>query len=198
MPYLRLHSLPASMWWRDIVPLKSAQPLAVTRSWVAELSGIVLDTIMGCSGVNSQRWWNVKHSDGPTAKKKKKKDRQTFLLRTETLTPARKGVAKQWLDSIGTGHTLKIFPFGRNSVVCEDHFEPWCYEKSSAGTRNYAPSSFVYTLKKKKGVHLPQHTKISFRSRLVSRGGGRVHLKPVLYIIHAHSRQLCTPLCVWK
>jgi len=29
----------------------------------------------------------------------------------------------QWLHTLGTGHSIETFKFGRNSVVCNDHFE---------------------------------------------------------------------------
>ncbi|KAM9425031.1 uncharacterized protein KZ484_006594 isoform 1-T2 [Pholidichthys leucotaenia] len=51
-----------------------------------------------------------------------------YKARNKYNTPFRKILAEKWLHNLGTGHTLKTFPFGRNSVVCEDHFEASCYE----------------------------------------------------------------------
>ena len=38
-------------------------------------------------------------------------------------TEEKKVRVRQWLHNLGTGHSIQTFKFGRNSVVCSDHFE---------------------------------------------------------------------------
>jgi len=38
-------------------------------------------------------------------------------------TEEKKVRVRQWLHNLGAGHSIETFTFGRNSVVCNDHFE---------------------------------------------------------------------------
>ncbi|XP_056282804.1 THAP domain-containing protein 1-like [Pseudoliparis swirei] len=53
-----------------------------------------------------------------------------FFCVPKPITEEKKVLAKKWLHNLGTGHILKTFTFSRNSVVCEDHFDPDCYERN--------------------------------------------------------------------
>jgi hypothetical protein len=64
---------------------------------------------------------------GCTNNKRKNKEKHYFRVPMPS-NIERRGIAQQWLHNIGTGYTLKTFPFGSNSFVCEDHFESTCYE----------------------------------------------------------------------
>ena len=67
---------------------------------------------------------------GCTNSKRKKQGKHFFRVPIP-YNPERRSIAKQWLHNLGTGHTLKTFPFGSNSVVCEDHFEQRCFAEDS-------------------------------------------------------------------
>ncbi len=52
-----------------------------------------------------------------------------FMIPTPS-NPERTDLARQWLHNIGTGRSVDKFTFGRNSFVCEDHFEKTCYKRN--------------------------------------------------------------------
>uniref|UniRef100_A0A8C5EFL5 THAP domain-containing protein 1 n=1 Tax=Gouania willdenowi TaxID=441366 RepID=A0A8C5EFL5_GOUWI len=60
---------------------------------------------------------------------KRKNPHKHFFSVPKPNTDAKAELAKRWLHIIGTKYTFETFPFGRNSVVCEDHFTPSCYER---------------------------------------------------------------------
>ncbi|XP_069047993.1 zinc finger protein 628-like isoform X2 [Lepisosteus oculatus] len=60
---------------------------------------------------------------------RRKTVKKKFFCVPKPTNPERAVIVKKWLHNLGTGHTLDTFPFGRNAVVCEDHFTPDCYER---------------------------------------------------------------------
>ena len=54
---------------------------------------------------------------------KRKNPEKHYFCVPKPATEEKKARVRQWLHNLGTGHTLESFTFGRNSVVCEDHFE---------------------------------------------------------------------------
>ena len=71
-------------------------------------------------------------------KKRKNKDKHYFAVPRPS-NDVRKQLALQWLHNLGTGHTLTTFPFGSNSVVCQDHFTEDAFD--SMKVRFYGGSS---------------------------------------------------------
>ena len=57
--------------------------------------------------------------------------KENFFLFLNHQYPERRTVAKQWMHNIGTGHTLKSFPFRSNSTVCKDHLETTCFTEDN-------------------------------------------------------------------
>ncbi|KAJ8050712.1 hypothetical protein HOLleu_04018 [Holothuria leucospilota] len=48
--------------------------------------------------------------------------RKPFFFISEGKYPTKRGLSQRWLHSIGTGHIVHNFTFGRHKVVCVDHF----------------------------------------------------------------------------
>ena len=50
------------------------------------------------------------------------KGKSFFKIPDPTKDASVRGVAAKWLHFIGTGHSVDKFHFGKQKVVCEDHF----------------------------------------------------------------------------
>uniref|UniRef100_A0A673B3Q0 THAP domain-containing protein 1 n=1 Tax=Sphaeramia orbicularis TaxID=375764 RepID=A0A673B3Q0_9TELE len=66
---------------------------------------------------------------GCTNNKRRNRGKHFFCV-PRPIDSTRLELAKRWLHNIGTSYTIQTFPFGRNSVVCEDHFKPTCYKRN--------------------------------------------------------------------
>ena len=112
---------------------------------------------------------------GCTNNKRRNKDEKFFCV-PKPVNEERKAIAQKWLHNIGTGHTVDKFPFGRNSVVCEDHFEPDCYERNLqaellgyTGRTRLKPDAVPTIF-----VHRPEKKNTGRKSRLEKRKQKRV------------------------
>ncbi len=103
------------------LPAQSALPLVVLKATVTRPGS-------GLAFTYASRMAMCK-AFGCTNNKRKHKGKHFFSVPTPS-TEERKAIAQRWLHNLGTGHTLKTFRFGRNSVVCEDHFHESCYEEN--------------------------------------------------------------------
>lgn len=53
-------------------------------------------------------------------------EKKGFFIVPRPVNRTEKLRATRWLHNIGTGLNINKFTFGKNSVVCEDHFHPLC------------------------------------------------------------------------
>ncbi|XP_057291883.1 uncharacterized protein LOC130614472 [Hydractinia symbiolongicarpus] len=66
--------------------------------------------------------------------------KKSFFMIPKPVNTTENFRAAQWLHNIGTGLNVETFPFGKNKVVCEDHFHPDCIKDDLKGRLTGIPS----------------------------------------------------------